>query len=207
MAKEITDFQPNVEAPDTDYPYGQILDNTGTGNGTDMNRNTFGDMFQFFAKMMDYSGTTYNHLPDNAHSGFQFFNSLIATIKKLWITGIGTYTGTGAGDITTTLTTFVTVTPSTALNSTLMRVCANGDYQPSAIGERANFFLYQNSTPIASCKEDSILESGIAARTHFNLETKVPYVVGDVFTLKASVTANNASFFDTITLSYDGFGF
>ena len=81
MALKITDF--NTYQPiDSDYPYGQIKDDTGVGNGTNMDVATFGDIFQFFAKMMDDTATVYNDVPDNAYTGFQFFTALIKAIKK-----------------------------------------------------------------------------------------------------------------------------
>lgn len=80
MARSIVN-KVNVEAPDSDYPYGRIKNNTGTNNGTPVNENTYGDFHQFFAKMFAESGLVYNELPDNDYSGFQFFEALIQVIK------------------------------------------------------------------------------------------------------------------------------
>lgn len=72
--------KPNTNVPDSDYPYGQIRDNTGGGNGTPVNTVVYGDFHQFFAKLMDAAGISYNGLPDNAYSGFQLFEALMAVI-------------------------------------------------------------------------------------------------------------------------------
>ncbi len=71
----------NVIAPDTDYPFGRIRDNDGTGNGVPVNETVYGDFHQFFAKMFNFSGGVYNELPDNDYSGFQYFEALVETIR------------------------------------------------------------------------------------------------------------------------------
>lgn len=71
----------NVDAPDSDYPYGRIRNNNGTGNGTPVNEQVYGDFHQFFAKLLAEAGITPNELPDNAYSGFQYFEALIELIK------------------------------------------------------------------------------------------------------------------------------
>src|ERR1700748_3604815 len=106
MAYKITDFN-QFNPVNGSYPYGDIKDDDGTFDGTDVNRKNYADIFQFFAKLSDYAGVALNSLPDNATNGFQFFNALIGTIKKLWITDIGKYNGSG-GDITTTSTAYIT---------------------------------------------------------------------------------------------------
>jgi hypothetical protein len=66
----------NVEAPDSDYPYGRIRDKTSLIPGTPFNEQVYGDIHQFFAKMFAESGLVYNELPDNDYSGFQYFEAL-----------------------------------------------------------------------------------------------------------------------------------
>lgn len=79
MAVKLEDKQ-NVQAPDGDYPYGQIKDDTGAGDGTPVDVAVYGDFHQFFARMFALSGLTYNGLPDNDYSGFQY----IEAANKLW---------------------------------------------------------------------------------------------------------------------------
>ncbi len=73
--------KPNVDAPDSDYPYGKIRDNNGSGNGTPVNTLVYGDFHQFFAKLMAEAGISPNELPDSDYSGFQLFESLDTYIR------------------------------------------------------------------------------------------------------------------------------
>lgn len=67
----------NVTAPNAQFPYGAVKDNTGTNNGTPVNVDTYGDMHQFFEKLFAESGLTANGLPDDATNGFQLYQALI----------------------------------------------------------------------------------------------------------------------------------
>jgi hypothetical protein len=71
----------NTEAPSATYPFGNIKDNTGSNNGTPVDKNVYADFHQFFAKMMNESGIVYNDLPDNNTDGFQYFMALIKIIR------------------------------------------------------------------------------------------------------------------------------
>lgn len=79
----------NVVAPDADYPYGRIKDNPGNNTGTPINEQVYGDIHQFFERMMDKQagapvGTvTPNDLPENEDNGFQMFEALEGVINKL----------------------------------------------------------------------------------------------------------------------------
>jgi hypothetical protein len=81
MAIKLED-KPNTVAPDADYPYGNIQDNTGGNNGTPVNALVYADFHQFFAKMMAESAIVYNDQPDNATNGFQYFLALQAVINS-----------------------------------------------------------------------------------------------------------------------------
>lgn len=74
--------KPQVEAPSSAYPFGNIKDNTGSNNGTPVNKLVYADFHQFFAKMMDESGIVYNNQPENNTDGFQYWLALIEEIKK-----------------------------------------------------------------------------------------------------------------------------
>ncbi len=75
MAIKLLDKE-NVDGEDSDYIYGKIKDDDGTGNGTPVDVKTYGDFHQFFARLMDKAGIVPNDLPDNNYSGFQLFDAL-----------------------------------------------------------------------------------------------------------------------------------
>jgi len=86
-----------VEAPDVDYPFGNIKDSTPTVKGTPVNVEVYGDFHQYFAKLLEESGITANDLPDNFTNGFQYFQALINTMnsavgKAIILSLIGPYT-------------------------------------------------------------------------------------------------------------------
>jgi len=66
---------PNVSAPTAEFPYGDVNDNTGTNNGTPLNRASMSDMFQFFAKLADEAGVVPNDVVDNEYDGFQLYEA------------------------------------------------------------------------------------------------------------------------------------
>lgn len=69
--------KPNVEAPDGDFPFGRIKDKVGSNPGTPVNEVVYGDIHQFFEKLMDLSGEVANGLPESEYSGFQLINALV----------------------------------------------------------------------------------------------------------------------------------
>jgi hypothetical protein len=72
----------NIQPADSDFPFGNIRDKEpGVQNGTPVNVKTYGDFHQFFAKMFFESGLTYNNLPDNDYTGFQFYQALLLVAK------------------------------------------------------------------------------------------------------------------------------
>lgn len=76
----------NVSAVDSDYPNGDIKDNTGANDGTPFDRRTYADMHQFFAKMMRFTSTTPNGQPENEYRGFQYHQAMqkmYGTIGKI----------------------------------------------------------------------------------------------------------------------------
>lgn len=74
MAIELTS-KTNTEAASAEYPYGQFKDNTGSNNGTPLNKAVLEDYLQFFHKMMSEAGITYTGVPDNEYDGWQFFEA------------------------------------------------------------------------------------------------------------------------------------
>lgn len=81
MAIKLLD-KPNVEGTSYEFPYGNIKDNPGDNTGTPVNKLVYADFHQFFAKMMDAAGITYNDQPDNAIDGFQYFLALQEVINS-----------------------------------------------------------------------------------------------------------------------------
>ena len=80
----------NVDPASADYPFGDLNDDNGTGNGTPANRELFTDIIQTAEKIMFESGITPNGLPDNDYSGFQLFEAMVKifgrkkTIQSSW---------------------------------------------------------------------------------------------------------------------------
>ena len=69
--------QQNIDNSDlANFPNGRIQDNTGAGNGTPVNEIVYGDIHEFFAKLMRLSGITYNDLPDNESNGYQLLEAM-----------------------------------------------------------------------------------------------------------------------------------
>lgn len=74
---------PNVDNSDlVNYPNGRIKDNTGTGNGTPVNRNVYGDIHQTVAKLMRLYAIEGNGIPDNETNGFQIIQAIVALASK-----------------------------------------------------------------------------------------------------------------------------
>lgn len=81
MARDLSS-KTNVENTNSEFPYGRIRNDDGTRtHGTPVDEEIYGDMHQFFAKLMDYvhqedNSFDYNGEPENAYDGFQFFEAL-----------------------------------------------------------------------------------------------------------------------------------
>jgi hypothetical protein len=74
---------PNIDQSNlTDYPDGRIRDNSGAGDGTPVNRLVYGDLHEFFAKMMRLAEISYNGLPDNETNGYQLIDALTQLANK-----------------------------------------------------------------------------------------------------------------------------
>jgi hypothetical protein len=65
----------NVAGASGTYPFGDSQDDTGTNNGTPLNRERFSDWDQAVEKIFDASGIVANGLDDNATNGFQLYNA------------------------------------------------------------------------------------------------------------------------------------
>jgi len=73
----------NVDNSDpANYPDGRIKDNTGTGNGTPVNRNVYGDLHANISKAMRLYGIAPTELPDNETNGYQIIDAFVALASK-----------------------------------------------------------------------------------------------------------------------------
>ena len=100
MAINLTS-KPNVDPADSDFPYGNVKDNSGTNNGTPLNRLVLSDYIQFFHKLMDEAGISYNGVLDNDYSGWQFYEAFRKVTRPYKVmTGIINQSGTSAPTLT-----------------------------------------------------------------------------------------------------------
>lgn len=83
--------KPNVNPPDSDYPFGRAKDNPGDNSGTHVDELLLGDILQFFEKLGLDAGVAFNNLPENSYSGFQLnqalagiWNDISATLNAGW---------------------------------------------------------------------------------------------------------------------------
>lgn len=74
--------KPNTDAPDSDYPFGKIRDNPGNNTGTPINEVVYGDIHQFFEKLMNAAAITPNGLPENQTNGFQLYEALLKVTRQ-----------------------------------------------------------------------------------------------------------------------------
>lgn len=75
--------QANIDGSDlTNYPDKRIRNNDGSGNGTPVNEQVYGDIHEFFGKIMREQKINYNGLPDNVTNGYQLYEALTQTPTK-----------------------------------------------------------------------------------------------------------------------------
>jgi hypothetical protein len=72
----------NVITSDPAFPNGRIRNNTGTGNGTPVNEQVYGDIHTNKDKLLDLYGIDANNLPDNETNGYQYIDALRALASK-----------------------------------------------------------------------------------------------------------------------------
>lgn len=73
----------NIDKSDlVKYPNARVKDNTGSGDGTPVNELVYGDLHEFFAKLMRLAGILYNGLPDNEANGYQLIDALASFANK-----------------------------------------------------------------------------------------------------------------------------
>lgn len=85
MARNLTSI-PDIQAPDADYPVGRIQNEETTPTpitGTPVIEELYGDIIQFFHKLIRLAGISHNGLPENETNGFQFITSLTAFVRTV----------------------------------------------------------------------------------------------------------------------------
>ncbi len=82
MARDLTTI-PNITPPDSDYPNGRILNASPPAAGTPVIEELYGDVVQFFHKLMRAAGISHNGLPENETQGFQFIQALAYYVRTL----------------------------------------------------------------------------------------------------------------------------
>ena len=80
----------NTPVPDSDYPNSRIKDESsaGAGDGVPVNEAVYGDIIQFFQKLMIDYGVIINDLPDNVTNGYQLIEALEDKIQEKAIEAI-----------------------------------------------------------------------------------------------------------------------
>ena len=79
------DFQaqvPNFEPATGDYPNGKIRDTAGPTPGTGVVEALYGDIVQFFLKLMIDAGLTANTLPENVGNGYQLIDAIVSKARE-----------------------------------------------------------------------------------------------------------------------------
>jgi hypothetical protein len=82
MARQLTSV-PDTDPPDSDYPAGKIRNDNPPTDGTPVIEELYGDLIQFFHKLMRLAGLSYNNLPENETQGFQFVQAMAAYVRTL----------------------------------------------------------------------------------------------------------------------------
>lgn len=178
----ITNF-PTFTAPNSDYPGGQIKDDSGINDGTQADVATVGDMYQFFYKIMALAGISPNNLPDNVSNGYQIVDALkIVSLAPTFSTGL---TWNGAETIT-----FVgsqsrqysasTGTKTITLNSTNAIVGAKVTLSSHSISGQAIVFASVGGQTIIP-----MLGTGTTG-PNTNWATEIEYLGANVWTVKYS---------------------
>jgi len=90
MSKGLQNY-PQTSAPDSDFPNGNIKDDTGADDGTPVDKQVYADMHQTLAKLLRLSSITANGLPDSEYTGFQYVEAMIGLFgdgrQKVFIVG------------------------------------------------------------------------------------------------------------------------
>ena len=89
---------PNVDGASSDYPNGRIKNKNLTSGapGTPVVEELYGDIIQFFQKLMIEAGLSPNDIPDNVTNGYQLFQAFLENVKNQQVARVlstGSYQG------------------------------------------------------------------------------------------------------------------
>jgi hypothetical protein len=138
--KKLENLQ-NVEAPTGDYPYGDLKNNTGSNDGTPVNRDLLTDLVQFAQKLADEAGITINDVPDNETDGWQLYEAFRKLTKPYKVAYLSIdQTSTNAPVVTVVgINEIGTITP-TRTSAGSYRLTSTGNF---TVGK--TFVLYSQS--------------------------------------------------------------
>lgn len=186
MARNLA-TKPNVEPADAEYPFGRIKDNPGNNTGTPVNEEVYGDIHQFFAKIMSDAGIAYNNLPDNAYDGFQYRNALLLLIQRNGlaqfvfsagappggiIDGRGYYVDTSTGNVYEAVNSPYSQIMFGWLPSAWVAVGSGGGapaFQNSWTNVSAGTPLRYRKTPYGKVTIEGVIQDGVSGTVIFNL--------------------------------------
>ena len=76
-------LQSNIDNSDpVNFPDGRIKNDDGSGNGTPVNEQVYGDIHENFAKVMRLAGKSFNNLAESEQNGYQFLDALRQMANK-----------------------------------------------------------------------------------------------------------------------------
>ena len=76
MSRGLENFTPFIESATGDYPWGNVKDGTGIGDGTDVNKLNHSDYHQTFRRLLSLAAINPNGLQDNVTNGYQYIQAL-----------------------------------------------------------------------------------------------------------------------------------
>lgn len=82
MSKGLENFLPFIIPANSDYPWGDIKDDTGSGDGTNVDRVNHADYHQTFRKLLSLASIVPNGLPDNVTNGYQYIQAMNRVYKR-----------------------------------------------------------------------------------------------------------------------------
>lgn len=83
MSIGIENFLPQINPVTADYPYGDIKDDNGSGNGTNVDRRNHADYHQTFRRLLALASIVPNNLVDNVTNGYQYVDA-ITRLKSMF---------------------------------------------------------------------------------------------------------------------------
>lgn len=145
-----------VDPATSDYPKGRVRDKAGAVQGTTGNEILFGDLMQFFQKLVIDAGITENDLPENVTNGYQLLDALKDKINKV-------------RGINPTLQTYTLNTPFNAGTFDILAETADRTMYVRPTGMSTDYIvtITLGGVAIASISQDSYsfnIPAGIAAQ-------------------------------------------